>query len=110
MSSLLYLLKFEQAWFPPCRLFLDELKVLEHLEAMRRLFFMGAGDFGEALVAALGAHADSLAPLTQHGLERMVQDATRASGAAGTWAWFGWCSGHVGWVPAPAFRLLSIGL
>jgi hypothetical protein len=61
------------------RLFLDELQLLQHLEALRRAFFMGAGDWADAFMATLGAHADSLEPLSQHTLERMLQDAVRVS-------------------------------
>lgn len=121
------------------RLFLDELKVLEHLEALRRwermagvvprpllccihadvvfawqmvrsarrcagalsyqlgsdlqagpcsslphpptplgrFFFQGAGDWADALVGTLGAHADSLLPLAAHQADAMLADAAR---------------------------------
>ncbi|PSC71851.1 phosphatase 2C 22 [Micractinium conductrix] len=63
------------------RLFLDELKVLEQLEALRRYFFMGAGDWADALVATLGAHADALRPLASHQLEAALAEAIRGTSA-----------------------------
>ncbi|KAL4440501.1 hypothetical protein ABPG75_003502 [Micractinium tetrahymenae] len=61
------------------RLFLDELKVLDHLEALRRFFFMGAGDWADALVAHLGAHADALVPVSAHQLEAALAEAIRGT-------------------------------
>lgn len=60
-----------------CRYFLEELRVLEHLEALRRAFFMGAGDWADAFAGALAAHADSLEPLGQHALERLLAGSLR---------------------------------
>ena len=63
----------------PCRLFLDQHRLLEHLEALRRFFFMGAGDWGDALVGRLGAHADALRPLAGHQAEAALAEAGRVS-------------------------------
>ncbi|KAI7838596.1 hypothetical protein COHA_007604 [Chlorella ohadii] len=65
------------------RLFLDELKVLEHLEALRRFFFQGAGDWADAVVGQLGAHADSLLPLAAHQADAMLADAGRGTSVDG---------------------------
>lgn len=43
----------------------------------RRFFFQGAGDWAEALVQRLGAHADSLLPLASHQADAMLEDAAR---------------------------------
>lgn len=48
-----------------------------------RYFFMGAGDWADALVATLGAHADALRPLASHQLEAALAEAIRVGGAAG---------------------------
>ena len=69
---------------PYRRLFLDELKVLDHLEALRRFFFQGAGDWADALAQRLGAHADTLAPLAGHQAEALLADAARV-GEGASW-------------------------
>lgn len=44
-----------------------------------RFFFQGAGDWADALVGQLGAHADSLLPLAAHQADAMLADAARVS-------------------------------
>lgn len=44
-----------------------------------RFFFQGAGDWADALVGQLGAHADSLLPLAAHQADAMLADAGRVS-------------------------------
>jgi len=45
----------------------------------RRFFFQGAGDWADAVVGQLGAHADSLLPLAAHQADAMLADAGRVS-------------------------------
>ena len=71
---------------PPRRLFLDELRVLDHLEALRRIFFCGAGDWAGAWVRALSQHADSLKPLSPGEADRMLQATLRVGASGGGWS------------------------
>ncbi len=52
------------------------------LASLCRFFFMGAGDWADALVARLGAHADTLAPVSAHQLEASLAEAIRVSSRA----------------------------
>lgn len=49
----------------------------------RRFFFQARGDWAEALVQRLSAHADSLLPLASHQADSMLEDALRVGAGEG---------------------------
>ncbi|RMZ57553.1 hypothetical protein APUTEX25_001753 [Auxenochlorella protothecoides] len=63
--------------------FLDELRLLDHIEALRSFFLMGAGDWADALAAGLSDRLEALEPLTPSSLAACLAHSLRASGAAG---------------------------
>ncbi|KAL6784054.1 hypothetical protein ACKKBG_A04615 [Auxenochlorella protothecoides x Auxenochlorella symbiontica] len=63
--------------------FLDELRLLDHIEALSSFFLMGAGDWADALVAGLSDRLEALEPITSSSLAACLAHSLRASGAAG---------------------------
>lgn len=67
----------------PCRC-LEALRLQDMLQAIRRYFFMGAGDWADALVAAHSAAGPSLEPHSLHACHSMLDMALQVQRSAGT--------------------------
>ena len=66
-----------------CRLFLKELRLLDLLAALRRYFFMEAGDWAGALTEGLCRLTAEGADLQEHALQDALSDALRGSSCEG---------------------------
>ena len=66
-----------------CRLFLKELRLLDLLGALRRYFFMEAGDWAGVLTEGLCRLTAEGGDLQEHALQDTLSDALRGSSCEG---------------------------
>lgn len=62
-----------------CRVFLDELKVMDLLRTFQQYFFMAAGDWAENLTDALCAHTAQRGMLHEHSLQSMADSSLKGT-------------------------------
>ena len=62
-----------------CRLFVDELKVMNLLQTFQQYFFMAAGDWAENLTEAVCAHTAQHSTLHEHSMQSMVDSSLKGT-------------------------------
>ena len=62
-----------------CRLFVDELKVMNLLQTLQQYFFMAAGDWAENLTEAVCAHTAQHSTLHEHSMQSMVDSSLKGT-------------------------------
>ena len=62
-----------------CRLFLDELKVMDMLRTFQQYFFMAAGDWAENLTEAVCVHTAQRGTLHEHSMQSMVDSSLKGT-------------------------------
>ena len=62
-----------------CRVFLDELKIMDLLRTFQQYFFMAAGDWAENLTDSLCAHIAQRGVLHEHSVQSMVDSSLKGT-------------------------------